>query len=219
MPPTEASNIPGGDSTDQLSHLLRLLRRSHEGLLACDGLVDPVRYTIHPLIGAPVLPVGAHALQAESVTLHIPDESPDALHLIGRMTPIDPNRDGACDRWLACFGKPATTRWGVMEIEAARRADFIVDGDQARLANPLASSEGAICKRFNADPTALSRLAHAKSGVDISDPRLVGVDPFGIDIRARFGVVRIEFDSICATPDEATSAVASLIVHAAGRTA
>ena len=61
--------------------------------------------------------------------------------------------------------------------------------------NPLAEAEARICRRVNAEMRDLLGKACLRvAEVEIEDPRLVGVDPLGFDVRGRFDVVRLDAD-------------------------
>ena len=175
--------------------LTATLRRHYRGLLAIGDRFDPVCFVIHPASGRPVMAVAADALTQEAVTLHVPDDSgTQSVHLLGRPAVVDPARDPAADRFLVYHGTPRTRCWLAIDPESAKSADGVLGADEIDLTNTLHSAEPALCRALNADPGRLSALCRAAAaGTAPSDPRAVGVDPQGVDIRASFGIIRVEF--------------------------
>jgi hypothetical protein len=169
---------------------------------------------LDPLTGQPVVPVTARALDAESVVLFLPDDAtsnPDCLQVSARPREIDPNREEACDRHGAYFGRPAHPRWAMLEVESVKRLDEVLDGDLVRLANPLRRHEGRLCRAVNEHATALTGACERIAGVAPAEPRMVGVDPWGADVRARFDIVRLEFPQPVSTPDEGREQLSRLL--------
>ncbi len=185
--------------------ILRRMRQHHEGVLRFGELVEPVLFVLDPASGQPVLPVVGHALDFESVVLFVPDDSlsnPECLQISGSPRELDPQREEACDRHGAYFGRPAHARWARLDVESVKRLDSVVDGDSVRLANPLRRHEGRLCKAANQHEAAIMHACERLTGVKPEHPLIVGVDPWGADVRARFGVIRLEFPSPVSTPEE-----------------
>lgn len=194
--------------------VLRTFRDNREGLLLHDGLALPIRFVIDGRSGRVVFPCPPIVLEADELVLHVPEERDDALQALLSAEPIDPSADAA-DRWSACFGTPRFPRWASCRVESARLGDAVIDGDALHLVNPLLAFEPALCRRVNADPAALTRLCRRLAGVDVPGATCVGVDPGGIDVRARFGIVRLPFPREAGTPAEAESAIRTLFTERA----
>jgi hypothetical protein len=78
--------------------------------------------------------------------------------------------------------------------------------------NPLAAEEPAICRRVNEIGIEdLRRVVMAQNQIEMDDPRLVGVDPFGLDVRGRFEITRIAFDAEMTPSEDATEAVTEFL--------
>jgi hypothetical protein len=79
-----------------------------------------------------------------------------------------------------------------VQIDAARFKGYFIDGQALMRENPFASQEGALCKELNASSQELViRAARASGEHLLIDPKVVGVDPWGIDARAQLGIARI----------------------------
>lgn len=76
--------------------------------------------------------------------------------------------------------------------------------------NPLRKAEPRLVKLINSDLASLARICRARANLDIADPLCVGVDPFGIDVRARFGIVRVEFDLEAGSPEQAEACIGTM---------
>jgi hypothetical protein len=193
---------------------LRLLRRHHAGVLRLseDDVVQ-VRFVLQPSTGKPVMPLAPRVLDAGNVVLCLPDdalENPECLQLHGELEPIDPLREGACDRWLASFGKAPTATWGVLHVQTAKRVDEVLDGELACLPNPLAKEEGKLCKFANERTAVLSQACAKQLKVECEKPFAVGVDSFGVDVRLTFGLAQIEVSRVVASSDEAKEEIEAL---------
>jgi hypothetical protein len=198
-------------ATNQLDDALARLHRHHDAVLRIGDRVEPIRFVIDPVTGRPVFPAPPGALQEETVTLHAPEDADDALHLMGALVELDPGSDGACDRYLIYFERAPWARWAAMEIESLKNLSTVLDGPEAMVVSPLRGVEPGICKRWNADPARVTALCRKFAGVAPDPALLVGVDPYGLDVRARFGIVRIEFTAPAKTPEAIESTLASLV--------
>jgi hypothetical protein len=161
-----------------------------------------------------VFPTNPIVFEGEAV-LFTPEESDQALQLLLLPRPTDPDTDEACDRWKAYHGTPAYPRWASCGIESARLGDDVVEGEALMVPNPLRAAEPALCKRLNADRARLTRLCHRATGVEIPGPLAVGVDPDGVDVKARFGIVRVLFGAPAPTGEAAGAAIDALLAEAA----
>ena len=61
---------------------------------------------------------------------------------------------------------------------------------------------------------ALKSAVAAVVGLEVEDPRLVGVDPLGFDVRGRFDVVRLPADPLISGGDDAVDALEELAATA-----
>lgn len=198
--------------------LLRRLRTFHEGILAFGenpgDITEPCKFVLDPLSGEPALPVAAEALRSQDLMLFAPDDSlenPECLQVFATCTEINPHTHEAADRWLAYHLKPTHARWAKLNIQSVKRLDEIIDGDLVRLTNPLRQHEGALCKYANQHQAALANACEHQLHTRPENPFAVGVDPWGLDIRARFGVLRLEFPTPVSTPEEAHAAIRDLV--------
>lgn len=161
-----------------------------------------------------MLPVPPRALAGDDCSLCLPDDAldnPDCLQLLGMLTPIDADREPACDRWLASFGKAPNATWGVLTVRTAKRMHDVLDGSLLSLPNPVQRDEGALCRRCNANPAGLARACERQLHTKPDRPFAVGVDALGIDVRQPFGLSRLEFATPIASVREAEEAIDAML--------
>jgi hypothetical protein len=115
------------------------------------------------------------------------------------------------DRWRIYHGEPQDVRWAAFWIDFAKWSGIVVDGDALMTPHTFTSDEPAILKDLNADKDRLRRLCIEVGGMhDVQFPLAVGVDPLGVDIRARFDTVRLPFDVEATTAEEARAQINEL---------
>lgn len=170
------------------------LRGHREASLLADGTPFRVRFVLDRE-GRLVFPAEGAMLAAEDVTVFIPEEAPadePELQLMVSVAELAGD-DAACDRWRIYHGEPGVNLWAVAAIEGARFAGDVVEHEELARGNPLGAIEPRLCKRLNADRAKLAIVCRVVTGLGVADPVAVGVDPEGIDIRARFGILRLPF--------------------------
>jgi len=181
--------------------LAALLAHRH-GTLVLDELPHPARYVIDGKSGELILAVPRHAFEAAQWVLHIPEESDTSLQVLLDPAPIDAaSRGHATDRHEACHGPPAEPCWASGTLASARLGGSVLGPEALDLRNPLYDAETTLCRALNADRAALAAACRRRLGRDADSPLAVSVDPWGVVVRCRFGVLRLEFDA--PAPDEA----------------
>lgn len=190
---------------------VRSLRASAEGHLLADAdKVRPVRWVIDRRAGTLVFPLPHGFDSLSEAQLLVPEEHDPRLAALLSVTPTDTPPAAAEIRHEVYHGKAGGAWWATASIEALRYHGEPIDGDEISLADPLAGDEPALCRELNADTGRLAKLCQRHAGARVPEPVAIGVDPDGIDVRARFGIVRIEFPSTVDHPDAARDAIAQL---------
>ena len=172
------------------------LRANLTGTIGFDEEFIPIKLVVAP-DGALVAPVMVAMLRALDVVVFLPEEDDAAMQLQVTLEEIEDKGEHAalCDRWRIYHGEPEDVRWARFSIDAAKFDGRMFDGLALMEPNPLTEAEARICRRVNAEMRDLLRKACLRDAeVDVEDPRLVGVDPLGFDVRGRFDVVRIDAD-------------------------
>ena len=201
-------------------HCLRLLRRFRAAALAFGDRRAPVHFVFDPATGRIVMPLEADAAAVTEFALYLPSESDyDATALLIPARIERPEAEEAVDRWSAYHGLPpggcAWTSSRILGIKsAADPNDTIMDETALTVGNPLGRSEFGVIRAANADRARLARAVRAIPRADVPEALCVGVDDLGIDIRAPFGIVRIEFPAVAA---DAATAEAMLREHVLAR--
>lgn len=196
MTPPTPPQSESDAAPDFLERSQAFLRGNSTATFHFDERIEQIRYVIAG-DGSVFAPVPAVASEADQTILFIPNEQQDAMEVM--VTLDEPEVDSPdADRWMIYHGKPLPgmlpTR---MYIEAAKYRLYVVDGEKLQHTNPLVSIEPRLCKEVNRSHLGgLKELCRIMSNVDVDDPRLVGVDPWGLDVRAPFGIVRLPLHDV-----------------------
>ncbi|MDG2095467.1 MAG: DUF2470 domain-containing protein [Phycisphaerales bacterium] len=203
-------------NSDEQAMLKKAIDHLHtwtSGDLRFDEHIRPVKYVFAP-DGRLVVPVMVAMLQATEMVVHVPRADETAMELL--VSPLELDEDGPegglADRWRIYHGDPPDVHWASLTVDLARFHGMVMDGEAIQQPNPFAPLEPAICGELNRDHVEKVRAALVKTlDVDTEEPRVVGVDPRGIDVRARFDVVRLAFDHVLDEGDDIRSTVIDLI--------
>lgn len=184
----------------------RFLRSHLSGRIRFDGERVEIRVAPTP-DGHLVAPVMVAMLRAVDVAIELPDDSDESIVLQVTLEQItEEGPDGAlCDRWCFYHGEPPDVRWAKVQVDAARYRGYFIDGQALARPNPFAAQEPALCKELNAqcrEAVIAAAAADASGGHRLVDPKVVGVDPWGIDARAQVGIARIPAEPPLGAPSE-----------------
>lgn len=174
-------------------------RLHREGVLIADDVATPVRYVIDPQTAELVFPADGAMMAAEERVLFVPEESPPEGGGFELLLSVRQVSTGAMtDRWITYHGTPRWSGFLACRIEGARFNGNVLEEVEIASLNEitgLGNQERPLLKRLNSDKARLreacKRFAHAV----IPDPIAVGVDKYGVDVRAAFGVVRLDWGS------------------------
>ncbi len=181
---------------EHLTDAQAYLRANLSGTIGFDGEFVPIKIVIAP-DGTLVAPVMVAMLRSFDVVLFLPAEDDAAMQLQVTLEEIHDRGDHAalCDRWRIYHGEPEDVRWARLSIDAAKFDGRMYDGVPLMEPNRLAEAEPRICKHINSGMRdLLQKACKLVAGMELEDPRLVGVDPLGFDVRGRYEVVRLEAD-------------------------
>ena len=179
------------------------------GLIRFDENVLPIQVVIDKE-GRLVAPVMVAMLTAGETVLYLPDEDDSSLHVMVTLEQFEETGpDGhLADRWRIYHGEPDDVRWAIMHIEAARLDGVFYDGDGLLVPNLLGGVEASICRWANENLVDGIRTACLREReIEIKEPRLVGVDQLGFDVRGRFEVVRLDAPTPMGSETEAREAL------------
>ena len=183
----------------------KLLRSYSTATLIAAGVAPRIKYIVDDAGGLPVSVVEGGILQGDEWVLLIPEEAEGSLQLLVTPTVVDPELHPACDRYLIYHGAPTHRHWVQWHIESARSAGQVFEPEEFAVPNELAGAQASLCKQFNTDHERIARLCLGSVKMRPVDPMLVGVDPWGADIRARFGIIRVEFPRAAAAAEDAAA--------------
>ena len=192
--------------------VLEYLHSHLEGLIRFDENVIPIKIVVDQE-GRIVAPVMVAMLTSGDTVLHMPDEEDDSLHVMVTLEAFEETGvDGElADRWQIYHGEPDDVRWAIMHIDAARLDGLFYDGDALLVPNSLAGCEAAVCRWANEELVeGMQKACFKQNGVELNDPRLVGVDPLGFDVRGRFQVMRLNSPELLVDEEAARVVLARL---------
>jgi len=167
--------------------------RSHQhAVVVIDGDPMPSPMLIDPRTGAMILSIPPDQDDlAESIVAMIPDESDGSVQvLLGSIRDALP---GESDRFQGHFGTTFRGHLVAADPEAVRVDGGVIDGETLSLKNPWADREGNLLRSLNAAPGRLGEACRRHGLGVLPEPVAVGVDPDGVTVRARTGVVRLGF--------------------------
>ena len=199
--------------TQQIREPMAYLRGHLAGLIRFDENVMPIKFVIGPE-GRMVAPVMVAMLTAGDTVLHLPDEEDDSMHVMVTLESFEEKGpDGAlADRWRIYHGEPEDVRWAIMHIDAARLEGVFYDGDALLVPNVLNRCEASVCRWANDSMVdGLKKACMEQRKIELNDPKLVGVDPLGFDVRGRFDVVRLDAPELIHGEEEARAMLEAVI--------
>jgi hypothetical protein len=175
-----------------------------------EGEVRRLRYVFDRRRGVLVFPLPTDMAGAAEAQLLVPGEQDP---LVAALVSLQATTSVPVDteiRFAIYHGESREARWGIASVEALRYHGEAFDGEEIELIDPIIEHEPELCRLLNADPVALRDLCARVARATVERPVAVGVDPDGIDVRARFGIVRVEFDSPAADVEQARERIAGL---------
>lgn len=191
MPPNE----PDRARPKILAHLA--------GVLVCEAGAEPARLVVAEAGGTVTVPMHRDLDEARHWSFAAPKELDPAIELAleaidtDANVPPDPTETEA-DRWLAYHGStPPGCRLVSLGVVFARYAGedgrtLVADG--VLTPNPLRAHVPALCKLLNGDKAKLAEACDRRTGVRPQSPIAVGVDEWGVHVKAAFDVLRLGFD-------------------------
>ncbi len=181
---------------DDRSAGIRALRRHHRATLQHHERVSEVKFVLEAATGQVVMPVepGFASDDISSLLLWLPAESDWDMQAVVNPRHIDrPEASEAVDRWKAYHRSTSLSIWIRGEIEGVKTETAVFLIEDVQVPNPFGREEYGLIRRANADRGALAAACKQHAATLVTDPLCVGADPYGIDVRARFGIVRLEF--------------------------
>lgn len=198
------------DSDTTLARARTLLRAHTTGTLLCDSTPYEVLYIIDPCDGALLICVEHESYDADDCVLVVPHDrfdSPMRITLALREEP----ESMASDRFLAYHQRQDNPCWtrGIISF-VKLDSGGVADGEALMRPNPLLDAIPRLCKQLNNDQRALREVANLLAGVRIEQPVAVGVDEEGCDVRAEFGVVRVQWPAPVENADACEEVIKTL---------
>jgi len=195
---------------DPLTHALALLRGHSTGTLLVDGTATPVLYIVDPRAGSLILSVEREMTEGDDTVLVIPEDSFEAPMRASLELGEEPEGE-ATDRYMAYHTRQPMPMWARGAISFVKvDSGSVVGQEEIEAPNPLVDALPGLCKKLNSDQRALREVCKLLAKADIDEPVAVGIDDLGFDVRARFGVVRVELPAPVRSAEEAEDVIAAL---------
>ena len=192
---------------------VRALRANARGhLLMDEDRRWQARYVFDRQRGVLVFPLPGDSVGIGEAQLLVPDEHDPTVAALLSIETASSLPAAVEIRFEIYHGRAREAHWGVATVEALRYHAEAYDREEFSLTDPLAAEEPALCRELNAEAVGLRAMCEALAGSRVEEPVAVGVDPDGLDVRARFGIVRIEFAERAETADAARAQIAQLLV-------
>ena len=180
----------------------RRLLANLAGIIVCDDGAEPARLVVAEAGGEVILPMHHDLREAGQWSFAAPNELDPVIELslehrdTGPGEPAEP-AEAEADRWMAYHrATPPDCRLVSLFATFAR---FLDDEGRTRVAegvldaNPLRQHMPGLCKMLNDDRARLADACTRLVGVQSESPVAVGVDEWGVHVRAAFDVLRLEF--------------------------
>jgi hypothetical protein len=190
---------------DLLEEARAFLRGHTQGVLRFDEHTEHVRIVIGPQ-GRIIAPAMVAMLRSVDTVLFLPEESDEAMQVMVTIIQFDERGEHGhlADRWRIYHGEPPDVQWAFLDIDAAKFHGHVIDGYALMEPNPLSGDEASFCRQVNQErKESLKRACATIAKVDVEEPVMVGADPYGIDVRGRFDVIRLPFPERAETKDAA----------------
>ena len=198
------------DEQQVLECAWKFLRCNTMGTLRFGEHLHDVSYVIGN-DGAMIIPAMVAMLQPQDIVMYVPEYAEDCVEMHVTLEQFSEQGDGGvyADRWQMYHGEPPDVQWAKVTIDAARFHEMFIDGEGLQRENEIASDEPTLCKQLNGDVAEVIRACTRIAHVEVEAPVVVGVDTLGVDVRARFGVVRLASEA----PLENTADVIAFMQH------
>ena len=199
-------------SAKLLNQTRAFYRANLAGELQFDEHIRPLKIVIGS-DGRAVAPVMVAMLQAMQTVLFLPHADEESLQVLVSLEQFEESSEHGhrVDRWQIYHGEPEDVRWAFVNVDCAKHLGAVIDGQAIEQPNPLADIEATVCQQLNADQSALRKFVQMRRKLDLEKPLLVGIDPWGMDIRGPFDIVRVEFDAMLEDPIVAADVITEMV--------
>ena len=203
---------PFDDSETCIETAYALLRSWTRGLFRFDEHVHSLKFVVAP-DGRLVAPVMVAALRTTDTALYIPDDDAPALELLVSLEPFEDEggrRDGRSMAYPQRIG-----RGHQLDDHGHRHGEIQRHGDRWRTmiqGNTFAPDEAMLCRSINQlGDEAHRAMCRSRLSVEVEDPVAVAVNPLGVDVNARFDVLRLPFGTPIEDPERVLDIIANWI--------
>jgi len=193
----------------------RQIRRFTRGVFRVDDETWPALFVVDGRDGSVVFPCDAE--NAGSGVLYAPDDGFDELAILVETEVFTPRFDEVKDRHQAYHGRADGRDWLRGIVDSVKWKGRVFPGAEVVGPNPLRSVEPGLCMTLNSDRDRLAEVTRLLTGFKPESAVCVGVDPLGMDVRARAGVIRVEWPREIESPEQAHAVVGALLADGIGQ--
>lgn len=207
------NDFPDGASEgpDFAGEARRQVRRYVRGVLRLKDAILPTPFVVDGRDGSIVFPCDHEDAVGTGVVLYVPDDGFDEMGLLLDAEPFPARFDEVKDRHQAYHGSAEALDWVRCRVDSAKWRGGVIPGQELIGANPLRPVEPGLCRVLNEDRDRLAEVTALLTGVRPESGVCVGVDPIGMDVRTRVGVIRVEWPREVEDAEEATAVVGALL--------
>ncbi len=199
-----------------LAEARRQIRRFTEGVLRIAGDVMPASFVIDGQDGSVVFPCDHDEAAGPGGVLYIPHDGFDEMAILLDAEPFEARFDEVKDRHQAYHGSVGCLAWYRARVDSAKWKGKVYEGESLLGPNPLRGEEASLVRTLNADRDRLAEVTRLLTGVRPEQALCVGVDPIGMDVRTRVGVIRVEWPREIESSEQAPGLVGALLADGLG---
>lgn len=197
------------EQNDTTIEARRHIRRFVSGVLLAGERAVPTDFVIDGRDGSVVYPCAED--EADGPVLAVPHDGFDEMMLLLDSVVFEPRFDEVKDRHQAYHGDAGSVVWFKARVDSVKWKGAVFDGEALLAENPLRPDEPAIVRTLNADRGRLCEVTRLLTGVKPEQGVCVGVDPIGMDVRTRVGVIRVEWPREIESIEQAHAVVGALL--------
>lgn len=199
---------------EQNDEARRHIRRFVNGVLLVGDRAVPTDFVVDGRDGSVVFPCAED--EFNDAVLAVPDDGFDEMMLLIEARPFEPRFDEVKDRHQAYHGGAGSVDWYTARVDSVKWKGGVIEGPELLGPNPLRGEEAALVRTLNADRGRLIEATRLLTGVAPEEGLCVGVDPLGMDVRTRVGVIRVEWPREIESPEQAYKVVGALLADGLG---
>ena len=216
---------------DAIDDAQRALRSCTKARIGIGDRFELANIVLDPTTGTWITPIAFDAIGREDLTLYLPEDVPESPRVLIVATEIDGENHAGADRHGAYFpgskGRFTRARWVSLTMLHAKIGREVFDASEVHLISPWQENlEGVAVapgqgwrvesqlirhlRQADVESKKLARACLMWAKVEVESPTLLGVDCWGLDVRATLGPMRVEFPKVARTAREVVALFGNL---------